>query len=143
MRSRTQSRVGPLAARPGPNPLLDVDALLDDPTTRVVVCCGSGGVGKTTVAALLADAWGVPARDTDTDVEAAEGREISEIFVDSGEAHFRALESAAVTDALAAHDGVLSLGGGAVLDPATRGPSARAGRAQAAATIESARAFWG
>ncbi len=35
-------------------PLLDVDALLDDPGTRVVVCCGSGGVGKTTTSAALA-----------------------------------------------------------------------------------------
>ncbi|MEV7320337.1 ArsA family ATPase [Streptomyces sp. NPDC093970] len=34
-------------------PALDVDALLDDPTTRIVVCCGSGGVGKTTTAAAL------------------------------------------------------------------------------------------
>ncbi|MEU0510368.1 MULTISPECIES: ArsA family ATPase [unclassified Amycolatopsis] len=33
---------------------LDVDALIDDPTTRIVVCCGSGGVGKTTTAAALA-----------------------------------------------------------------------------------------
>ncbi|MEV2279366.1 ArsA family ATPase [Nocardiopsis sp. NPDC049922] len=38
----------------GPNaPRLDVDALLDDPTTRIVVCCGAGGVGKTTTAAAL------------------------------------------------------------------------------------------
>lgn len=35
-------------------PLLDVDALLDDPTTGIVVCCGSGGVGKTTTSAALA-----------------------------------------------------------------------------------------
>ncbi len=40
----------PAARRVAP---LDVDALLDDPTTRVVVCCGSGGVGKTTTAAAL------------------------------------------------------------------------------------------
>jgi len=33
---------------------LDLDALLDDPLTRIVVCCGSGGVGKTTTAAALA-----------------------------------------------------------------------------------------
>ncbi|WP_254879009.1 ArsA family ATPase [Streptomyces sp. NA04227] len=32
---------------------LDMDALLDDPDTRIVVCCGSGGVGKTTTAAAL------------------------------------------------------------------------------------------
>ncbi|MET1073104.1 MAG: ArsA-related P-loop ATPase [Umezawaea sp.] len=35
-------------------PLLDVDALIDDPETRVLVCCGSGGVGKTTTAAAIA-----------------------------------------------------------------------------------------
>ncbi len=33
--------------------LLDIDALIDDPQTRIVVCCGSGGVGKTTMAAAL------------------------------------------------------------------------------------------
>ena len=88
--------------------------------TPRVVLIGPMGAGKSTVAALLADAWRTAARDTDADVEAREGREISEIFVDSGEAHFRALEAAAVADAVAQHDGVLSLGGGAVLDPATR-----------------------
>jgi shikimate kinase len=78
------------------------------------------GAGKTTVARLLADAWGVPARDTDADIEAAEGRSISDIFVDDGEEHFRALERAAVADALTTHEGVLALGGGAVLDQGTR-----------------------
>ncbi|QIG45941.1 shikimate kinase [Nocardioides anomalus] len=78
------------------------------------------GAGKTTVGALLAERWAVTARDTDADVEALEGRSISDIFVDSGEGHFRALERRAVADALASHDGVLALGGGAVLDPSTR-----------------------
>ncbi|MFF2896626.1 ArsA family ATPase [Streptomyces sp. NPDC057966] len=36
-----------------PTPALDTDALLDDPGIRIVVCCGSGGVGKTTTAAAL------------------------------------------------------------------------------------------
>lgn len=89
------------------------------PRPRAVLV-GAMGAGKTTVAELLAQAWGVPARDTDADVEAAEGREISEIFVDSGEAYFRERERAAVAAALAEHTGVLSVGGGAVLDPATR-----------------------
>lgn len=84
------------------------------------VLVGPMGAGKTTVADLLAERWGVAARDTDRDVEAAEGRSVSDIFVDSGEAEFRSLERAAVADALATHDGVLALGGGAVLDPATR-----------------------
>ena len=34
-------------------PRLDTDRLLDDPRTRIIVCCGSGGVGKTTTAAAL------------------------------------------------------------------------------------------
>ena len=85
-----------------------------------VVLVGPMGAGKTTVGALLAEAWGVAARDTDADVEALEGRTISDIFVESGEAHFRDLERKAVAEALATHDGVLALGGGAVLDPATR-----------------------
>ena len=84
------------------------------------VLVGPMGAGKTTVGAILADSWGVALRDTDADVEAAEGRSVSDIFVDSGEAAFRALEVAAVAEALATHDGVLALGGGAVLDPHTR-----------------------
>ncbi|RYU11245.1 shikimate kinase [Nocardioides iriomotensis] len=78
------------------------------------------GAGKSTVAAILAERWHLTVRDTDADIVAAEGREISEIFVDDGEQHFRALERAAVAAALAEHDGVLALGGGAVLDPGTR-----------------------
>ncbi|WP_281284239.1 shikimate kinase [Nocardioides litoris] len=84
------------------------------------VLVGPMGAGKTTVARVLAQRWGVAVRDTDADVEATEGRSISDIFVESGEAHFRALERAAVAAAVAEHDGVLSLGGGAVLDADTR-----------------------
>ncbi|WP_340540061.1 shikimate kinase [Nocardioides sp. GXZ039] len=86
----------------------------------VLVLVGPPGSGKSTVAALLARAYDVEARDTDADVEAAEGRSISDIFVDSGEAHFRALEREAVAEALSSHTGVLSLGGGAVLEESTR-----------------------
>ncbi|MEU7811571.1 ArsA family ATPase [Pseudonocardia sp. NPDC049154] len=39
---------------PAAPPVLDADALIDDPDTRILVCCGSGGVGKTTTAAALA-----------------------------------------------------------------------------------------
>jgi shikimate kinase len=85
-----------------------------------VVLVGPMGAGKSTVAALLGEAWGLPVRDTDTDIVASQGRSIADIFVDSGEEHFRALEATAVADALATHDGVLALGGGAVLDPGTR-----------------------
>ena len=85
-----------------------------------VVLVGTMGAGKTTVAQILAERWGIGARDTDHDVEAAQGRSVSEIFVDDGEQAFRSLERDAVASALREHDGVLALGGGAVLDPATR-----------------------
>jgi shikimate kinase len=81
----------------------------------VVVLVGIMGAGKSTVGGLLAEALGVPFRDVDVDIEAAAGKPISDIFVDEGEAHFRALETAAVKDALATFGGVLALGGGAIL----------------------------
>ncbi|GHG20869.1 shikimate kinase [Streptomyces filamentosus] len=86
----------------------------------LVVLVGPMGSGKSTVGTLLAERLGVPYRDTDADIVAAEGREISDIFVEDGEEHFRALERAAVATAVAEHGGVLALGGGAVLDAGTR-----------------------
>jgi shikimate kinase len=85
-----------------------------------VVLVGPMGAGKSTVGHLLAERWGVAFRDTDDDVEQAEGRAISDIFVDSGELHFRALEREAVARALGEHAGVLAVGGGAVMTPETR-----------------------
>ncbi|KAJ1684328.1 hypothetical protein LUZ63_020621 [Rhynchospora breviuscula] len=78
------------------------------------------GAGKTTVGQRLAARLGTGFRDTDADVEAAEGRSVQEIFVDDGEQRFRELERAAVAAALREHDGVLALGGGAPVDPATQ-----------------------
>ncbi|GHA80474.1 shikimate kinase [Streptomyces termitum] len=86
----------------------------------LVVLVGPMGSGKSTVGALLAERLGAPYRDTDADIVAAEGREISDIFVEDGEERFRALEKAAVAAAVAEHEGVLALGGGAVLDAGTR-----------------------
>ncbi|MFC7923394.1 shikimate kinase [Streptomyces cinereoruber] len=86
----------------------------------LVILVGPMGSGKSTVGALLAERLGAPYRDTDADIVAAEGREISDIFVEDGEEHFRALERDAVARAVAEHEGVLALGGGAVLDAGTR-----------------------
>jgi shikimate kinase len=86
----------------------------------LLVLVGPMGVGKSTVGELLAERLKVAYRDTDDDIVAEQGRSIADIFVDEGEAAFRAIEKRAVHRALAEHDGVLALGGGAVLDPDTR-----------------------
>ncbi|MDP9841349.1 shikimate kinase [Streptosporangium lutulentum] len=85
-----------------------------------VVLIGPPGSGKSTVGQILAERLGVAFRDTDTDVEAVAGKSVGDIFIEDGEERFRELEAEAVRRALAEHDGVLSLGGGAILSEATR-----------------------
>ena len=86
----------------------------------VLVLVGPPGAGKTSVGRRVAERLGVGFRDTDEDIVGLAGKTVSDIFVDEGEEHFRALERSAVRTALGEHAGVLSLGGGAVLAPETR-----------------------
>ncbi len=86
----------------------------------VAVVIGPPGSGKTVTGRALADLLGVPFHDTDEGIVAAQDRSISDIFVDDGEAAFRDLERAEVARALATQTGVVSVGGGAPLDPATQ-----------------------
>jgi shikimate kinase len=79
------------------------------------VLVGAPGAGKTSTGEALAARLGVAFRDTDADIEATAGKPIPDIFVDEGEEHFRALERAAVVAALSSFDGVLALGGGAIM----------------------------
>src|SRR3954452_7802923 len=88
--------------------------------TPVVVLVGPPGAGKTTVGRALAERRGLSFRDTDTDVDAVGGKTVRDIFIEDGEAVFRELEGRAVVRALAEHDGVLALGGGAVMAASTR-----------------------
>jgi len=83
------------------------------------ILIGPPGSGKSTVGSRLAGLLGTTFRDTDADIERATKRTIAEIFVEDGEPVFRALEREAVALAMGEHEGVLSLGGGAIMDPLT------------------------
>lgn len=81
------------------------------------------GAGKTSIGRRVARSLRVPFLDTDKIVVRDHGP-IPELFVNHGEAHFRDLERAAVVEALG-RGGVVALGGGAVLNAATRADLAR------------------
>lgn len=84
------------------------------------VFVGAPGAGKSTVGALVAEQLGCEFRDSDDIIVAQAGKSVSDIFIDDGEDHFRALEAQAIASALTGFDGVLALGGGAVLAEPTR-----------------------
>jgi len=85
-----------------------------------IVLIGPMGAGKTTVGAEVAKRLRCSFADSDQLIEADQGKSISEIFIEDGEPHFRLVEESIVIDALLAEEGVLSLGGGAVTNDATR-----------------------
>jgi len=85
----------------------------------LAVLVGMPGSGKSTIGRRLARALDVPLLDTDARIVETTGRTIADIFVE-GEAEFRRIEADVVCAALAEHDGVVSLGGGAVTTPRVR-----------------------
>lgn len=86
----------------------------------MIILVGFMGAGKTTVGQLLAEKTNSRFVDADEELERRAGKLIAAIFEDEGEERFRALEAATVASLLAQEPGVLSLGGGALEDPATR-----------------------
>ena len=86
----------------------------------VAVVVGAPGAGKSTIGEAVAARLGVPFADADAIIEARAGKPIPEIFFDDGEDAFRAMERATIAEALTAFDGVLALGGGAILHEGTR-----------------------
>lgn len=88
--------------------------------TPRAVLVGLPGAGKSTIGRRLAKTLGVDMLDTDAAIEASTGRSIADIFATDGEQEFRRIEEDVVRAALADHDGVVSLGGGAVTSPGVR-----------------------
>lgn len=84
------------------------------------VLVGCPGAGKSTIGRVVAARLGLTFRDTDSDIVEMAGKPVAQIFIDDGEAAFRALEIEAVATALHESDGIVSLGGGAILAEATR-----------------------
>jgi shikimate kinase len=85
-----------------------------------LVFVGAPGSGKTTIGKQVAEKLGVEFIDVDNEIEMDEKTTISDIFVKKGEAHFRQLEQTKISELLNSFNGVLSLGGGSVLDETTR-----------------------
>ncbi|WP_326546926.1 shikimate kinase [Mycolicibacterium sp. ND9-15] len=84
------------------------------------VLVGLPGSGKSTIGRRLAKALDVSMLDTDAAIEETTGRTIADIFATDGEREFRRIEEEIIRAALQTHDGVLSLGGGAVTTPGVR-----------------------
>jgi shikimate kinase len=84
------------------------------------VLIGLPGSGKSTIGRRLAKSLGTSMLDTDAAIEETTGRTIADIFATDGEKEFRRIEEDVIRAALQSHDGVLSLGGGAVTTPGVR-----------------------
>ena len=87
---------------------------------RTIVLVGLMGAGKTKIGRRLAGRLNLPFFDSDTEIEAAAGETIEEIFARRGEAAFRDGERRVIARLLAQPTHVLATGGGAFMDPAPR-----------------------
>ncbi|WP_029585079.1 shikimate kinase [Bradyrhizobium sp. URHD0069] len=89
--------------------------------TRSVVLVGMMGAGKSTIGRRLSSRLRLPFFDADTEIEAAAGMSIPDIFETHGEAHFRDGEARVIARLLDSGPAVLATGGGAFLREETRG----------------------
>lgn len=108
------------------------------PEGALVVLIGAPGAGKSRTGRRVARMLGAPVIDTDKEIVAGHGA-ISAIFAEHGEAHFRRLEREEVRNALR-EPAVVTLGGGAVVDPDTQADLAGYPVVQLTMSHEAARA---
>src|ERR1700758_4244865 len=95
--------------------------------SRTIVLVGLMGAGKTKIGRRLAARLDLPFFDSDTEIEAAAGETIEEIFRNRGESMFRDGERRVIARLLPQPIHVLATGGGAFMDPATRSLISRRG----------------
>lgn len=86
--------------------------------TKNIVLCGMPSCGKSTVGILLSEMLSIPVLDTDAIIVEREGMEIRDMFEKFGEPYFRAKESEVIADVSKRSDCIISVGGGAVMNPA-------------------------
>ncbi len=86
---------------------------------KPIVLVGMMGCGKSHVGKALSKNFGLPFYDSDSLIEQQQGKAITQIFADSGEAHFRALEKEVIVNLLDSGLCVIATGGGAVTTPET------------------------
>src|SRR3954462_2506456 len=108
----TASSAGPIAS-----PEAEIMAALGP---RSVVLVGMMGAGKSTIGRRLSARLRLPFLDADTEIEAAAGMSISDIFENQGERHFRDGEARVIARLLDSGPAVLATGGGAFMREETR-----------------------
>ncbi len=101
-------------------PAAQAEAIRSKLNGRSLVMVGLMGAGKTTIGRRLAARLEMPFCDADTEIEAAAGMTISEIFDSHGEEHFRAGEHRVIARLLQAGPMVIATGGGAFMNAETR-----------------------
>ena len=97
------------------------------PSQRTIVLVGLMGAGKSSIGRRLATRLGIPFVDADSEIEAAAGESIPDIFARHGEQAFRDGERRVIARLLERPPHVLATGGGAFMDPETRSRIAATG----------------
>ena len=88
--------------------------------SKSIVLIGLMGCGKSVIGKMLSEVIGVPFSDTDRIIEKKVGKEINQIFNDSGERYFRQVEEKVLERTLGDNAHIISTGGGSILSPKTR-----------------------
>ncbi len=93
--------------------------MADIEINKPIVLVGIMGCGKSHVGKALARDFGLPFYDSDSLIEKQQGKPITQIFADDGQAYFRELEKEVISDLLDSGFCIIATGGGSVTAPET------------------------